>query len=108
MTAREPAASSLGPWLDQHISRAPDALRSRVAAYVEAAPPGPGIADTLARAAAAALDRALSAAGDRTVALDLLAADALVTLALLAQAEDAPAALGRFAARLLQAQWAGS
>jgi hypothetical protein len=37
------------------------------------------------------------------VALDLLAADALITLALLAQAQRAPDQLGEFAASLLQA-----
>jgi hypothetical protein len=49
-----------------------------------------------------ALDRVLSRAGDRSVALDLLAADALVTLALLAQAETSPARLGEFAAAVLR------
>jgi hypothetical protein len=40
--------------------------------------------------------------GDRSVALDLLAADALVTLALLAQAESAPEQLSEFAGSILQ------
>jgi hypothetical protein len=40
--------------------------------------------------------------GDRSVALDLLAADALVTLALLAQAQQAPGRLGAFAAAVLR------
>jgi len=44
----------------------------------------------------------LARAGDRSVALDLLAADALVTLALLAQAQQAPERLGAFAAALLR------
>lgn len=44
----------------------------------------------------------LARAGDRSVALDLLAADALVTLALLAQAQQAPERLGTFAAALLR------
>ena len=39
--------------------------------------------------------------GDRSVALDLLAADALITLALLARAEDAPERLAEFATELL-------
>jgi len=39
--------------------------------------------------------------GDRSVALDLLAADALVTLALKAQAAHDPASLDRFAGELL-------
>ncbi len=108
MTAREPAASTLGPWLDQHTARAPDALRRRVRAYAEAAPPGSGLADALVRAGGAALERVLAAPGDRSVALDLLAADALVTLALLARAEHAPADLGRLAGDILRAHQARS
>ena len=38
---------------------------------------------------------------ERSAALDLLTADALLTLALLAQAETAPAELERFAAALV-------
>jgi hypothetical protein len=56
----------------------------------------------LARTGRGALDRVLSRAGDRSVALDLLAADALVTLALLAQAQAAPDRLGDFAAAVLR------
>ena len=55
-----------------------------------------------AAAGGRALDRVLARAGDRSVALDLLAADALVTLALLAQAQQAPERLGTFAAALLR------
>jgi hypothetical protein len=39
--------------------------------------------------------------GTRSIALDLLAADALITLSLLAQAQCAPEALEQFAASLL-------
>jgi hypothetical protein len=39
--------------------------------------------------------------GDREIALDLLAADALITLALLAQAEIVPGSLARFAEGVL-------
>jgi hypothetical protein len=55
-----------------------------------------------ARSGRRALDRVLSRAGDRSVALDLLAADALVTLALLAQAQSSPERLGDFAAAVLR------
>lgn len=58
--------------------------------------------EALAASGRRALDRVLARAGDRSVALDLLAADALVTLALLAQAQQAPERLGAFAAALLQ------
>lgn len=40
--------------------------------------------------------------GDRSIALDLLAADALITLALLARAQAAPDALEDFASSLLR------
>jgi hypothetical protein len=58
--------------------------------------------EALARSGRRALDRVLARAGDRSVALDLLAADALVTLALLAQAQTSPERLGDFAAAVLR------
>jgi hypothetical protein len=58
--------------------------------------------EALAGAGRRALDRVLARAGDRSVALDLLAADALVTLALLAQAQASPERLGEFAAGVLR------
>jgi hypothetical protein len=59
-------------------------------------------AEALAESGRRALDHVLGRAGDRSVALDLLAADALVTLALLAQAQTSPERLGEFAAALLR------
>jgi hypothetical protein len=90
-----------GDWLARHAANAPPALRARVQEYAAAAPAGP-MPGTLAAAGRQALDRVLGHPGDRSVALDLLAADALITLALLAQAELAPEALGAFAATLLR------
>ena len=90
-------------WLDRHTSRAPVALRARVREHLGSCPdtgPAPG---QLAAAGRHALERVLSHDGDRSVALDLLAADALVTLALLAQAQREPGALGEFAAAVLRA-----
>jgi hypothetical protein len=58
--------------------------------------------ESLAKSGRRALDRVLARAGDRSVALDLLAADALVTLALLAQAQTSPERLGDFAASVLR------
>jgi hypothetical protein len=93
-------------WLDERTGRAPDALRRRVhrhladlgeAATDDCAP------ETLAAAGRRALQQVLVHTGDRTIALDLLAADALVTLALLAQAQRNPAGLARFAAEVLRA-----
>jgi hypothetical protein len=60
-------------------------------------------ADVLARAGRHALSFvAAHPEGDRTIALDLLAADALITLALLAQSQAGPEALESFASSLLR------
>jgi hypothetical protein len=90
-----------GDWLDQHTSQAPSALRARTRQYARAGT-GPALPSLLAVAAQTALDRVLSHPGDRSVALDLLAADGLITLALLAQAETAPEHLEEFATSVLR------
>jgi hypothetical protein len=92
----------LDDWLEQHTSQAPPAIRARVEQYARAAS-GPELPQALATAGHAALDRVLSHPGDRSAALDLLAADALVTLALLAQAQTAPERLEEFAISVLRA-----
>ena len=94
---------SLAAWLDRHTAAAPPVLRGRVHEHARAFPSEGPTPVVLAGAAHRALDRVLSHPGDRSVALDLLAADALITLALLAQAQESPADLGRFAASLVQA-----
>jgi hypothetical protein len=90
-----------GDWLDQHTSQAPTALRARVREYALAAR-GETRASTLATAGQSALYQVLSHPGDRSAALDLLAADALITLALQAQAQDAPERLEEFATSVLR------
>ena len=99
---RTPVQPGQDPWLTAHTRKAPPALRDRVLAQAAAASGGGQRDERLAEAA----DRLLSAVeqhpGDRSVALDLLAADALITLALLARAEAAPQDLGEFATALLQ------
>jgi hypothetical protein len=87
-------------WLDQHTSQAPAILRARVHHYAQNAT-GHSLPLRLADAAQAALRLVLSHPGDRTAALDLLAADALITLALLAQAQTAPERLEDFAVSVL-------
>ena len=91
----------LGDWLDRHTSQAPAALRARVKEFVLAAT-GATRASTLVTASQAALGRVLSHSGDRSAALDLLSADALITLALQAQAQDAPERLEEFAISVLR------
>jgi hypothetical protein len=88
-------------WLEQHTSQAPAALHARVRQYEQGAT-GPTLPTRLANAARSALAVVLSHPGDRSTALDLLAADALITLALLAQAETAPEHLEDFAISVLR------
>jgi hypothetical protein len=91
----------LGDWLDRHTSQGPAALRARVREYALGAT-GETRASVLAAAGQSALDRVLSHPGDRSAALDLLTADALITLALQAQAQDAPERLEEFATSVLR------
>jgi hypothetical protein len=99
---------TLSAWLDSHTAAAPAALRSRVREYALAQSPDATVAELLARAGTRALDQVVAHPGDRSVALDLLAADALITLGLLAQAEARPAELDVFAASLLEAARTGT
>lgn len=96
-------------WLDARMAEAPATLRARSECYLEAAVSGPDDAATLARlpeqiarAAYSALDVVLAHDGGRSAALDLLAADGLITLALLAKAEQAPESLEAFATELMR------
>jgi hypothetical protein len=99
---------TLPEWLDRHTAAAPLALRARVRERALAVGLDAPVPEVLATAGGAALDHVVAHPGDRSVALDLLAADALITLALLAQAEQAPATLGAFATSLLQAARTGT
>jgi hypothetical protein len=94
---------TLPDWLERHTAAAPPALRARVREHALAGSPEGPLPAVLAAAGTRALDRVVGHPGDRSVALDLLAADALITLALLAQAQEEPAELGAFATSLLQA-----
>ena len=95
--------TALAAWLEAHTAAAPAALRSRVHEYAAAADPdAPTPAHALAAAGAAALATVTAHAGDRSAALDLLAADALITLALLEQAERDPGGLATLAGELLR------
>lgn len=83
-------------WFEAHTADAPDPLRVRMREMAGVAPD----AMALARAAARALDEVVAHPGDRSIALDLLAADGLITLALFRQAEADPAGLEAFARQL--------
>jgi hypothetical protein len=90
-------------WVRHHTSAGPPRLRARVLECWEASPSTAPLAERLAEAGRRALAGVLAHPGDREAALDLLAADALITLALLARAEAAPEELGAFAAALVRA-----
>lgn len=96
--------TELTEWLDRHAARAPAVLGDRARAYVARAPVNLPHAERLAAAATAALDEVARQEEGREAALDLLAADALITLALLAQAEADPARLHAFATRILDVE----
>jgi hypothetical protein len=91
---------SAADWLRQRSAGAPAPLVERARSYLAQVGQSNDPADDLARAGLAALETTTGSAGDRQAALDLLAADALVTLALLVRAETDPAALAGFAARI--------
>lgn len=91
-------------WFLAESTGAPEALRGRAAGYLERVVPQGGVAEALAEAAALALRETLAHDGGRSIALDLLAADALVTLALLAKAQGDPGSLAEFAAGLRTAE----
>ncbi len=91
-------------WVERHTAAAPPVLGARVREYATAMPVGDALPHALAGAATHALLEVLRQPAGRAAALDLLAADALITLALLAQAQADPAHLGRFATALLQAE----
>ena len=79
-------------WLAARTEGAPTALRERVEAYLSATTGADGT-DHLMAASRVALAAASGAEAGRAVAIDLLTADALITLSLLYQSESEPAAL---------------
>lgn len=88
-------------WFESQCAGAPEPLRECAARYFQQTADGGRLPVRLADSARAALSAVLARPGDRSVALDLLAADALVTLALKAQAGASPGELDRFAGELL-------
>lgn len=91
-------------WIARHTTGAPPALGERARHYAGTIVAGLPLPAALAAAATAALEAVARQPEGRGAALDLLAADALITLALLAQAETDPSRLREFAARILHAE----
>ncbi|MFI5210626.1 MAG: hypothetical protein ACHQ2E_09290 [Gemmatimonadales bacterium] len=92
----------LGPWIDRHTAAAPAALRDRVAALTAPLRGRSDLASALAAVGRATVEQVIASSGDRREALNLLAADGLVTLSLLAQAQADPAGLASWSATLLR------
>lgn len=90
-------------WFESRSAGAPAALRERSSAFLHDDGRTDDPAPVLADGAIRALRRALAEADRRSGALDLLAADALLTLALLARAERDPGTLAGFAAEVRKA-----
>ena len=89
-------------WFAAHTIGAPEALRVRSKRFFDGSGGG-DLVSQLAAASHAALAAATADGTVRAAALDLLAADALITLALLRSAVEQPAGLGS-AARALRHQ----
>jgi len=85
-------------WLQRRSEGAPDPLRVRALSYLDES--DPLTAESLGAAGLRALRATLALVPDRRAALDLLAADALVTLALQVGAETDPAGLADLARAL--------
>jgi hypothetical protein len=86
-------------WFLSRTAGAPETLRER-AEHFFSCETGETLTARLASAGSAALAAATHDGATRRAALDLLAADALITLALLASAERNPEQLGAAAAAL--------
>lgn len=93
-------AGSIDPgWVAAQLEGGPRDLAARAREFIAEAG---GVIDpgTLAAAGRRALNAAVGSSPDRRAALDLLAADALVTLALAAAVETEPDGLAQFASAL--------
>lgn len=90
-------AADAHAWFAARTTGAPAALCRRAEQFFDATAPA-DLASRLSDAGHAALGAAMRDGADRAAALNLLAADALITLALLAGAEGDPASLVQAAA----------
>lgn len=84
-------------WLAAKAPGAPAELIERAGLWLAKATASGAASDQLAEAGRLALGAAIASSGHRPAAADLLAADALVTLALEARAVEDPAGLAAFA-----------
>ena len=90
--------SAASAWLADRISSAPESLREAMLAALDEVNEAPEIHEHLAQAATVCLERAMSGQTRREKAMDLLAADALMTHACEAAAEPESENIEAFAA----------
>lgn len=95
--------SDLLSWFAAQTAGAPATLVARAHEYLVASPETLSPPERLRAAAESALDAAIAGGTERRAAVDLLAADALITLALLQVATTQPARLGDAARQLRHA-----
>lgn len=95
--------SDAATWFEARTQGSPPALLKRVTECLATAGTFEPLAQRLAVAGEQALGASIRRGTGREAALDLLAADALITLALLETASRAPAELGPTARRLRNA-----
>lgn len=88
--------------LERWLEGAPDALRDCAREALERARASGGDAECMGAAALERLGAVLESSGNRAAALDLLAADALLTHACESAAAEGPEALEVFARRLIE------
>jgi hypothetical protein len=89
--------SEAAVWLTARITDAPDALRDRMLAALSEVSGAEEIHEHLGQASALCLERAMAEQARRESAMDLLAADALLTHACEAAAEAGSDVLAAFA-----------
>ena len=87
-------------WLAASASGAPAELVTRASEWLARVAPSGNASVDLAGAGREALGAVIASSGGRPAAADLLAADALLTLALEARAAEDPSTLREFAASL--------
>ena len=80
-------------WLEDHASGSPSTLRAAMDRALNASTGDAAAAETLAAAGLGALAAVVAGHGERVSAVDLLAADALLTCACQAAAEAGPGAV---------------
>src|SRR5262245_46219164 len=90
-------------WLAASASAAPAELVARANTWLARVTPTGRASEALAGAGLEALGAVIASSGGRPAAGDLLAADALVTLALEARAAEDPSSLADFAAKIRRA-----